>query len=293
MYWVWLHSQSKGAGRHVMLAIANRITGTDGAARVSTAELVRFSNAARSSVITAIDALVKSGELNLLEEGRGTRPALYKIPGAVDYVRPDFSARGPVTGPLGESQGSDGRTSSSQQGSGNRTSTENARGPKTGPQGSENRTSRGPKTGPHNQNQRNQVEEEASTAAPAREITAEEKLEFGRFWHAHPKSKDYDKTLDAWTEAVVGGADPKQITAAALAYAHEVIGKDFQYVKHSANWLRDRRYEDKHAPGPQPGSKPQLRSVGGKSHQHYQQPEDPSVYQNGFHTHARTPASGE
>ena len=124
MYWVWLHSQSKGVGRHVMLAIANRITGDDGMARVSTTELVRFSNAARSSAITAIDALVKSGELDLLEEGRGTRPALYKIPGAVGFVRPDFGSRGPVTGPLDEAQGSE-----------NRTSSKNARGPKTGPLG--------------------------------------------------------------------------------------------------------------------------------------------------------------
>ncbi|MFF4489476.1 hypothetical protein ACFY0F_23755 [Streptomyces sp. NPDC001544] len=133
----------------------------------------------------------------------------------------------------------------------------------------------------------------ATPSAAAREITADEKLEYGRFWHAHPKSKDYDKTLGAWTEAVIGGADPKQITAAALAYAHEVIGKDFQYVKQSANWIRDRRYEDKHAPGPTPGSKPQLRSVGSNRHEHYQQPEDLSVYQNGFSSHARPQAAGE
>jgi hypothetical protein len=133
----------------------------------------------------------------------------------------------------------------------------------------------------------------ATPSAAARGLTPEEKLEYGRFWHAHPKSKDYDKTLDAYIEAVVGGAEPKQITAAALAYAHEVIGKDFQYVKHSANWLRDRRYEDKHAPGPTPGVKPNLRPVGGKSHQNYQPPEDHSVYQNGFDSHARTQAAGE
>jgi hypothetical protein len=120
MYWVWNHSRSKGTGRHVMLAVANRITGNDGTARVSTAELVRFSNAARSSVITAIDALVKTGELNLVEEGRGTRAALYKIPGVVDYVRPDSIVRGPKTGPLPRTLG---------------VRKPDLRGPKTGPLG--------------------------------------------------------------------------------------------------------------------------------------------------------------
>ncbi|MFF4346761.1 hypothetical protein [Streptomyces sp. NPDC001530] len=275
MYWVWLHSQSKGAGRHVMLAIANRITGDDGQARVSTAELVRFGNAARSSVITAIDALVKSGELSLIEEGRGTRPALYKIPGAVGYVRPDFGARGPVTGPLGESQGSENRTASAQQGSENRTSAENARGPETGPQGSENRTSRGPETGPHNQNHMNHVEEEASSAVVAREISAEEKLEFGRFWNAHPKSKNYDKTLEAWTEAVIGGAVPTELTAAALAYAREVVGQEWRYIKQSDRWISERRYEDKFAPAP--NGKPQLRAVSG-GWQPFMNPENHDVY---------------
>lgn len=262
MYWVWNHSRSKGTGRHVMLAIANRVTGTDGAARVSTAELVRFSNAARSSVITAIDALVESGELHLLEEGRGTRAALYRIPGSVDYERPDSIARGPKTGPLGESQGSENETTSPAQGSENRTPAENARGPETGPQGSENRTSRGPKTGPHNQNHLNHEEEEASSAPPAvRVITPEDKDEYGRFWVLFPKSKDPDKTRDAWIAEVLAGADPPAITAAAVAYAREVANEEFRFIKTSARWLSEHRYLDKHAPSPT--GKPNLRAVNG------------------------------
>jgi hypothetical protein len=131
----------------------------------------------------------------------------------------------------------------------------------------------------------------ATPSTAAREITADEKKEFGNFWALYPKSKDYDKTLESWTAAVLGGTDPQKITTAAVAYAREVAGKDFQYVKHSANWLRERRYEDKYAP--EPNGKPNLRPVGGQRHQHYQAPEDHSVYQNGFHTHARPQASGE
>jgi hypothetical protein len=276
MYWVWNHSRSKGTGRHVMLAVANRITGNDGTARVSTAELVRFSNAARSSVITAIDALVKTGELNLMEEGRGTRAALYKIPGAVDYVRPDSIVRGLETGPLGETEGSGNQTTSASQGSGNRTSAQNARGPETGPQGSENRTSRGPKTGPHNQNHLNHVEEEASTAR----ITPEQKVEFGNFWTLFPKSQEYDKTLEAWTAAVLNGdATPEAITAAAVAYARDKAGEERRYVKSSVNWLRDRRYLDR--PAPQPEGKPNLRAVAG-GYVPYQNPVDQDLYDEPF-----------
>ena len=169
MYWVWLHSQSKGTGRHVMLACANWITGPDCTVRASTAELVQFSNAARSSVIKAVDALVKSGELQLMEQARGTRAALYKIPGAVDYVRPERGSRGPKTGPLDESQRSGNETPSAERGSENETPTENARGPESGPQGSENETPRGPKTGPHNHYQGPVVEEEPHLSRDASE----------------------------------------------------------------------------------------------------------------------------
>lgn len=98
---------------------------------------------------------------------------------------------------------------------------------------------------------------------PRREITAAEKLEFGRFWHNHPKSKDYDKTLEAWTEAVRAGADPISISAAALAYAREMAGQEFRFVKHSANWVRERRYEDKFEAEPDANGRPPLRAVSG------------------------------
>lgn len=128
-------------------------------------------------------------------------------------------------------------------------------------------------------------QEEASSVAPI-----DLKL-FGEFWITYPKSRNKDATLTAWRAAITDGADPRQIITAAQAYAREKAGEDFQYVKHSVNWLRERRYEDKYAP--EPNGRPNLRPVGGKSHQHYQAPEDHSVYQNGFHTHARPHASGE
>lgn len=119
------------------------------------------------------------------------------------------------------------------------------------------------------------AEATAPPSATGRPITAEEKYEFGRFWHNHPKSKDYDKTLEAWTEAVRAGADPISISAAALAYAREMAGQEFRFVKHSANWVRERRYEDKYAPEPDANGRPPLRAVSGGYLPHQQPtPED-------------------
>lgn len=271
MYWVWNHSRSKGTGRHVMLACANWITGPDCTVRASTAELVRFANAARSSVIKAVDDLVKSGELQILEEARGTRAALYRIPGAVSYVRPERGSRGPKIGPLADSERSGNETSSPAQGSGNETPDQNARGPKTGPQGSENRTPRGPKTGPHKQHHWDHAEEEASTAPPVREFSDEEMKEYGSFWLLHPKSKNPDNTLDLWKAAVASGVDPKKITAAAVAYAKEKAGEPFRFIKQSDNWIRERRYEDKFEAAPDANGRPPLRAVSG-GYQPYSEP---------------------
>ncbi|MFG3510211.1 hypothetical protein ACGF5F_32465 [Streptomyces sp. NPDC047821] len=120
----------------------------------------------------------------------------------------------------------------------------------------------------------------ASPSSSARQITADEKREFGNFWSIYPKSKDYDRTLEEWTTAVLGGAEPQQITAAAVAYAREMAGEPFQYLKHSANWIRDRRYEDKYAP--EPNGRPNLKAVKGTGHKPFQQPTDTSAYANGF-----------
>ncbi len=131
----------------------------------------------------------------------------------------------------------------------------------------------------------------SSAAANSREFSADEMKEFGNFWLLHPKSKDEDKTLALWKEAVASGVDPKSITAAAVAYAKEKAGEQFRFIKQSDNWLRDRRYKDKFAP--EPNGKPDLRSVGSKKHQPYTPPTDHSVYESGFKSHVRPQASGE
>ncbi|MEU3990168.1 hypothetical protein AB0F24_17625 [Streptomyces platensis] len=119
----------------------------------------------------------------------------------------------------------------------------------------------------------------SSADAPARSITADEKLEFGRFWALYPKSKDYDKTLTEWTAAVLSGADPQKITAAAVAYAKEKAGEEFRFIAHSHNWLKRRSYLDTYAP--EPNGQPNLRSVPG-DHQPWRNPVDQDEYDEPF-----------
>ncbi|MFD3333567.1 hypothetical protein ACFWV1_13110 [Streptomyces sp. NPDC058700] len=112
-------------------------------------------------------------------------------------------------------------------------------------------------------------EEEASTAggAPAtpsasrRELTAEEMQEFGKFWLLHPKSKNQDKTRELFAAAVLDGTAAAVIAESAAAYSREVAGQEFRFIKQSDNWLRDKRYLDKHAP--EPSGRPNLRAIPG------------------------------
>jgi hypothetical protein len=148
MHWVWNHSQSKGTARHCLLALADKAQGADCMAAMGTTEFIQRSNAARSAVIKAVDQLLASGELAIVEKAIGSRPALYRLPLAVGYKRPKTGARGPESGPLGNTEGSGIETPKPDQGSGIRTGSETARGPESGPGGSGIRTHKGPESGP-------------------------------------------------------------------------------------------------------------------------------------------------
>jgi DNA-binding transcriptional ArsR family regulator len=114
-----------------------------------------------------------------------------------------------------------------------------------------------------------------SSSAPVSQ--AEEDLtEFGNFWLLHPKSRDRERTLAEWRIAVASGVDPKKITAAAKAYAREQAGQPIKYIKTSANWIRDGRYNDVFPPEPEPG-RPHLRAVAGE-YQPYRNPVNQDVY---------------
>lgn len=87
MDWVWKHSQSRGNTRIALLAVADRVRTSECETQVSYSELEGALNAGRSVVRAAVQAALDSGELELLEAGKGTRSALYRLPKAVGYVR--------------------------------------------------------------------------------------------------------------------------------------------------------------------------------------------------------------
>jgi hypothetical protein len=219
----------------------------------------------RSSRYEVLKALRAKGALEGVTAGHRGRRAVYRIP-----------ALGPVTLDPGKGPGSPDAID--EEGSGD--SGQSVQDPRTQPgrkgpgtpdpneeKGSGNdpervREPHGKRPGNPDPYSSAPSEEEVTTAPPqpaAREITAEEKLDFGRFWQLHPKSRDMDKTRAEWIAVVLAGADPKKITAAAQAYAHEATGTEFRFVKQSANWLREHRYEDKYAPAPEPTPRPGTR----------------------------------
>ncbi|WP_330261809.1 hypothetical protein [Streptomyces sp. NBC_00539] len=124
--WVWSRSDSRGAARLVLLAIADRADAT-GVAYAGTASLIRRTRAARSTVRDAVDSLLVSGELAVVEGALGPGgETVYRLPlldarGAGDQpgptTGPDRTSApgGPVSGP------GEGRTSA-------------PGGPATGPQ---------------------------------------------------------------------------------------------------------------------------------------------------------------
>ncbi|MGW1121098.1 hypothetical protein ACWD5B_28975 [Streptomyces tanashiensis] len=240
--WVWTHSKSKGTARLVLLAIADKASGPDCSAYAGTTMLVQRSNAARSSVIVAVDKLLESKELATVEDRKGPKgETVYSLPLAIGHVR-STSEGGPDSGPLQKSDRSGIRTPG---------------GPKSVPPRSENRTPTGPDSAPHNAD--NAEKPKTNTEKTS---LAEHHLEaFGAFWLTYPKKKDREEAKKSWVAALKRGANPEHIVEAAQAYARERAGKDPQYTKYPTTWLNKGCYDDE--PDPAPSGLPQLRSVPG------------------------------
>ncbi|MFD4596789.1 hypothetical protein ACFWPQ_02025 [Streptomyces sp. NPDC058464] len=103
MHWVWKHSQSKGNARLALLSVADQVRTSACEVRLSYADLMSALNAGRPAVRDALRAAEKLGELEVVEAGKGTRASLYRLPKAVDYVRPTPSSGSNIK-PLGASE---------------------------------------------------------------------------------------------------------------------------------------------------------------------------------------------
>ena len=249
--WVWEHSASKGTARLVLLAIADKASGTECAAYAGTTLLVKRANAARSSVVVAVDKLIEIGELAVIKGRTGPRgETWYRLPKAVGHRR----TGGPDSGPVRIPDPSENRTPT---------------GPESGPQGSENRTPTGPESGPQNTTER-KPPERTHQQHPGPGPAADEQRDyrwpaFGEFWVCYPRSKQIEKAKQAWCDALDRGADPDLIIKAAKAYAQDRRGEDPRYTPYPATWLNNGSYEDQ--PDPEAGG-----------YQPYRDPTDESVY---------------
>ena len=184
----------------------------------------------RSSRYEVLKALRAKGALEGVSAGRRGRRAVYRIPvmgpGTPDAIDPrkgpgttdPKSGKGPETpdggsGKSGPNQGAQGpgtQDPNDEKGSGN--DGHRVREPRT--QGPET-TDPFPSVPSGLPPQQTEPPQGGAPATPAaRQITAEDKLDFGAFWAVHPNSRDMDKTRTEWIAAVVSGVDPKKITEA-------------------------------------------------------------------------------
>jgi hypothetical protein len=130
--WVWEHSTSKNTARLVLLAVADKASGPDVSAYAGTTFLVRRTNASRTAVIKAVDTLLDSGELEIVEGAKGPHgETRYRIPGAKGHTRKGGTESVPVRNP-------------------NRSGKKTPGGTESVPGGSTIRTPRGSESVPHN-----------------------------------------------------------------------------------------------------------------------------------------------
>lgn len=263
-----------GLQRAVALEIADDAREDTRRSYVSLEELVRWTGAKDTIVVrNALKRLAAAGWEFRVPIGKGKDGrTLYAVPGTrMTFVVPDFEGVATAT-PEGEPPLPQGVAPATPEG-GQGVAVAHSEEATAHSEGATATPSSSYPSAAHEEEASSALGVATATPLPAvRDLTAEEKLEFGRFWTLYPKSKDYDETLAAYTvEVVVEGADPVEITAAAVAYAKEKAGEPFQFVKHSVNWLKQHRYRDKFAPAPDPGARPPLRAVSG-GWQSYREP---------------------
>lgn len=83
--WVWEHSSSRGTARLVLLSIADRVADEQCVSWASLSSLAKRTRASVSTVRVAIDRLVRSGELEQLDDLTGPqRSTVYRLPLAAE-----------------------------------------------------------------------------------------------------------------------------------------------------------------------------------------------------------------
>ena len=95
----------------------------------------------------------------------------------------------------------------------------------------------------------------ANGQAEARTEAGQADEDFQKFWQAHPRPRNRDRTWQAWQAVKMKGAEPARIIEAVRRYAIISSGLEPQYRVSSETWLEDRRWQDQEpglqaCPGP-------------------------------------------
>lgn len=85
--WVWENSQAKGAGRFILLAIADKAPASTCQAYASLSWLQDMANVGRPAIVKGLKDVLASGELEAVEGETGPFGAtVYRLPKALGYV---------------------------------------------------------------------------------------------------------------------------------------------------------------------------------------------------------------
>lgn len=106
MHWVWTGSRSKGNTRLALLYVADQVRTSACEVRIGQRELMNALNTtSKGTAEAALKKAVDLRELEVVSEGTGRRPTLYRLPKAVGYVRaattsaPDSGAQADASAP--------------------------------------------------------------------------------------------------------------------------------------------------------------------------------------------------
>ncbi|MGW1938999.1 hypothetical protein [Streptomyces goshikiensis] len=283
MHWVWTRARATGNPRLVLLAVADKVKDSQCVTRMGTTEFrSRLGGVSKSVVVRAVDKALESGELVMVEEARGSRAAVYRLPHAVGYARPAPGATGPESGPLSAGYRSRIETPSESEGSQIETPSSDATGPESVPGGSRIETPCGPESVPLYQTTPTRSEsQQAQTPAAAL---------------AEPIPVNCRPLVDALTNAGIlvrwNLSTAEWFTVEALilrsgitvlvAHAQQQASRrEITYARYFLPGWRDCPPLPETPAGPRP-----LRTVPSSAPasgwRPYSNPTDPSVYENGF-----------
>jgi hypothetical protein len=284
MDWVWEHSQAGGLARFVLIAIADKARGPECKAYASLSFLEKRLGVTRPTVISALRSAHDLGELETVEGEKGPYGAsVYRLPKAQGHLRSapesvnDFyrsvesggDQAGKAPSPIEPEATEPGKNALPIEPDGLPESGKAALPIQAGSdeaigQGAlppEGQIGKAP-TPLHQKTHQVEIDiplppvvappSKRGRRAPDPKITAG-LARFDEFYAIYPVDAKRDRAKTEWDKAIKAGADADAVIKAAQRYAEERAGQDEQYTAFAANWLKDKRWNDKPRKRPQSG----------------------------------------